>query len=198
MPSKQGWSLTKTELAVLRSERPKAPEQSGVKPTYTREILEAAACLSVGLDQQELLATYGERTLNAADPIRHIGLRELVAECARLEGMEVPRVFGDGTATIRAGFSTMSLPGIMENVMNKTLLAGLSEHTDRRLRPVRRGNRHRLQGSLAVPAAWHRQFRAGRAGRRTETRHAVGAEVLEQGGYVRSDLDADAARHHQR
>ncbi len=119
----RGWNVTKTELAVLRSERPKAPDQSGTKPTYTREILEAAACMSVGIDEKSLLASYGERTLEAADPMRHIGLRELVAECARLEGIDVPRVFGDGTATIRAGFSSMSLPSILENVMNKTLLA---------------------------------------------------------------------------
>ncbi|WP_413431561.1 hypothetical protein [Crateriforma spongiae] len=119
----QGWSITKTELAVLRSERPKAPEQNHHSPRYTREVLEAAACLSVGIEEKSLLAGYGEQTLNAAEPLRHIGLRELVAECARMEGIEVPRVFGDGTATIRAGFSSMSLPSIMENVMNKTLLA---------------------------------------------------------------------------
>lgn len=119
----QGWSTTKTELAVLRSERPKAPDQTQNSPRYTREILEAAACLSVGIEEKVLLAGYGEKTLNAADPLRHIGLRELVAECARSEGIDVPRVFGDGTATIRAGFSSMSLPSIMENVMNKTLLA---------------------------------------------------------------------------
>ncbi len=119
----QGWSVTKTELAVLRSERPKAPDQSGSKPTYTRQILEVAACISVGIDEKVLLASYGERTLEAAHPLRHIGLRELVAECARLEGIDVPRVFGDGTATIRAGFSSMSLPSILENVMNKTLLS---------------------------------------------------------------------------
>src|SRR6056297_1225342 len=119
----QGWSLTKTELAVLRSERPKAPDQTHHSPRYNREILEAAACLSVGIEVKTLLASYGEKTLNAADPLRHIGLRELVAECARSEGIDVPRVFGDGTATIRAGFSSMSLPSIMENVMNKTLLA---------------------------------------------------------------------------
>ena len=61
--------------------------------------------------------------MEAAYPLRHIGLRELVAECARMEGHDIPRVFGDGTATIRAGFSTVSLPGILENVMNKTMLA---------------------------------------------------------------------------
>ncbi|MBB3204960.1 hypothetical protein FHS27_000727 [Rhodopirellula rubra] len=119
----QGWSVTKTELTVLRSERPKAPESGTSKPGFTREILEAAACLSVGIDEKTLLASYGERTLNQADPMRNIGLKELVAECARMEGIDVPRVFGDGTATIRAGFSTMSLPSILENVMNKTLLA---------------------------------------------------------------------------
>ncbi|QDT60631.1 Mu-like prophage major head subunit gpT [Stieleria bergensis] len=119
----QGWSTTKTELAVLRSERPKAPEQTQNQPRHSREVLEAAACLSVGIEEKVLLASYGEKTLNAADPFRHIGLRELVAECARSEGIDVPRVFGDGTATIRAGFSSMSLPSIMENVMNKTLLA---------------------------------------------------------------------------
>ncbi|WP_413431754.1 hypothetical protein [Crateriforma spongiae] len=119
----QGWSITKTELAVLRSERPKAPDQLQHSPRYNREILEAAACLSVGIDEKTLLASYGERTLEAAHPLRHIGLKELVAECARSEGIDVPRVFGDGTETIRAGFSSMSLPSIMENVMNKTLLA---------------------------------------------------------------------------
>jgi hypothetical protein len=119
----QGWSLTKTELEVLRSERPQAPGVITSKPAYTREVLEAACCLSVGLAETKLLASYGERILNLADPLRHIGLRELVAECARMEGHDIPRVFGDGTATIRAGFSTMSLPGILENVMNKTLLA---------------------------------------------------------------------------
>jgi hypothetical protein len=119
----QGWSITKTELAVLRSERPKAPDQSQHLPRYNREVLEAAACLSVGIDEKTLVASYGERTLEAAHPLRHIGLKELVAECARSEGIDVPRVFGDGTETIRAGFSSMSLPSIMENVMNKTLLA---------------------------------------------------------------------------
>ena len=119
----EGWSVTKTELAVLRIERPKAPDQQASQSIYRREVLEAACCLSVGLDETKLLKAYGERTLNAADPLRHIGLRELVAECARLEGHDIPRVFGDGTATIRAGFSTMSLPGILENVMNKTLLS---------------------------------------------------------------------------
>ena len=61
--------------------------------------------------------------LEAARPLRQIGLKELVAECAALEGHPIPRVFGDGRATINAGFATISLPGILESVMNRTLLA---------------------------------------------------------------------------
>ena len=79
--------------------------------------------MSVGFDDNELVREYGEQTTNAAYGMRHIGLKELVAECARLEGVNVPRVFGNGKETIRAGFSTISLPGILENVMNKTLVA---------------------------------------------------------------------------
>ncbi|MCA9111848.1 MAG: hypothetical protein KDA52_17985, partial [Planctomycetaceae bacterium] len=73
--------------------------------------------------EPECLQEFGEQTLDAADPLRQIGLKELVAECARLEGHEVPRVFGNGRATINAGFATVSLPGILESVMNRTMLA---------------------------------------------------------------------------
>ncbi len=41
--------LPKRKLAVLRIERPKAPDQQASQPVYRREVLEAACCLSVGL-----------------------------------------------------------------------------------------------------------------------------------------------------
>lgn len=121
----EGWNTVKTELEVLRASRPKAPYpgMSGSSKPFSQNTLEAAACLSAGLDETELTKDYGDKTMDAAHPLRHIGLRELVAECARLEGHDVPRIFGDGTETIRAGFSTVSLPGILENVMHKTMLA---------------------------------------------------------------------------
>jgi hypothetical protein len=119
----EGWDEIKTELAVLRAARPKAPAIHTAPTVTSARVLEAAACMSAGFDESELTRQYGEQIMEAAHPMRKIGLRELVAECARLEGFEVPRVFGDGAATIHAGFSTISLPGILENVMNKTLLA---------------------------------------------------------------------------
>ncbi len=119
----EGWEETKTELEVLRAERPAAPHIGRGRDPINADILEAAACMSAGLDENDLVKQYGDRAMEAAQPMRHIGLRELVAACARMEGQDLPPVFGDGTATIRAGFSTMSLPGILENVMNKTMLA---------------------------------------------------------------------------
>ena len=119
----EGWERDRTELEVLRSTRPQAPAAHTGGATYNAQVLEAAACLSAGIPENELATEFGDQTLSAAYPLRYIGLKELVAECARIEGREVPRVFGDGQATIRAGFSTISLPGILENVMNKTLLA---------------------------------------------------------------------------
>lgn len=123
----EGWDETRTELAVLRAARPQAPAVGSSSPPLSTRTLEAAACLSAGIAEEALLRDYGERTLEAANALRHIGLRELVAECARIEGHYVPRVFGDGKETIRAGFSTISLPGILESVMNRTMLAAYQE-----------------------------------------------------------------------
>jgi len=119
----EGWDVVKTELEVLRASRPKAPAVVSGASVPTAKVLEAAVCLSAGLEAKKLLGIFGERALDAAHPMRHIGLRELVAECARMEGMSVPRVFGDGAETITAGFSTLSLPGILESVMNRVMLA---------------------------------------------------------------------------
>ncbi len=87
------------------------------------EVLEAATCLTAGLDEDRLAGGYGAEVMDLARPMRGIGLRQLCAECARLEGKAVPRAFGNGTETVRAAFSTVSLPGIIENVMHKTMLA---------------------------------------------------------------------------
>ena len=119
----QGWDPTRTELEVLRAARPAAPAVHSSSCVPTTRVLEAAAWMSAGIGESECLSEFGERTLESAHPLRQIGLRELVAECARIEGHSVPRVFGDGQATIRAGFSTISLPGILESVMNRTMLA---------------------------------------------------------------------------
>ena len=121
----EGWNAEKAELEVLRAERAvnSAPAAHIKSSNVDSKTLEAALCMSAGLDENKLVKAYGEKTMDAADPMRSIGLRELCAETAKMEGHTVPAVFGNGSETIRASFSTMSLPGILENVMNKTLLS---------------------------------------------------------------------------
>ncbi len=118
----EGWDETRTELEVLRASRPVGPAIHGGRQPVNAKILEAAVCLSAGIDEKRLVKDLGERTVEAAYPLRHIGLRELAAEAARLEGHDVPRVFGDGRETIQAAFSTLSLPGILESVTQRALL----------------------------------------------------------------------------
>lgn len=119
----EGWDVTRTELEVLRASRPSAPPIHSAPAVASARVLEAAVWMSARIPEQDCVSEFGDRTMEAAYPLRDIGLRELVAECARLEGHDIPRVFGNGRATINAAFSTVSLPGILESVMNRTMLA---------------------------------------------------------------------------
>ena len=119
----EGWSTEKAELTVLRAARPAAgPYVNSGRQPVTAKVLEAAACLSAGVGEKRLLKDFGEKTLDAADPLRSIGLKDLVRACAELEGKALPTVFGDGTATMQAAFSTLSLPTILEGTMQRTML----------------------------------------------------------------------------
>ena len=122
----EGWDTERTSAAVLqaiRDARPVADVNIAVKrdadgPTQ-RNTLEAALCLRVGLNGDDLLKAYGERVVDSADRIRAKSLPDVLAECVRIEGMTVPD--GD-TGLIQAAFSTVSLPGILSNVANKRML----------------------------------------------------------------------------
>ena len=108
---------------MLRAARPAAsPYVNSGRQPVTAKVLEAAACLSAGVGEKRLLKDFGEKTLDAADPLRSIGLKDLVRACAELEGKALPTVFGDGTATMQAAFSTLSLPTILEGTMQRTML----------------------------------------------------------------------------
>lgn len=91
----------------------KATEETSAKG------LEAALCLRAGIGEEEAVKAYGEQTVEAAAKQRDLPLPVVLAECLRLEGRQV--VGGFGNDTIRAAFSTVSLPGILSNVANKKL-----------------------------------------------------------------------------
>ncbi|MCY2925897.1 MAG: hypothetical protein NT031_10745, partial [Planctomycetota bacterium] len=77
----EGWDVTRTELEVLRAERPALPNvQTNDNPPPTAQILEAALCLSGGLQAVE--KAYEPTILEAADrSFRSMGVQERRRSC---------------------------------------------------------------------------------------------------------------------
>lgn len=99
-------------------------------------VIEAALCRSAGMGDSFVEGEYDERVLEAADRFRGIGIQGLMRMVAIRAGMHIgPESFGDAAirtafaadaAIIAAdggGFSTMSLTGILGNVLHKQMLA---------------------------------------------------------------------------
>jgi len=129
----QGWDVTRTELEVLRADRPKAPATHVHDNSMTGAALEAACMLTGGVRGDDLLTGYGEQAVEAASNRFRggIGLQELLLEAAWANGYtgrsfrnsrEVLQ-FAFGTH-LQAALSTINIGGILSNVANKFLLEG--------------------------------------------------------------------------
>jgi hypothetical protein len=128
---REGWDVTRTELEVLRADRPKAPAAHVVDQTVNGAVLEAACMLTAKLAGIE--EVHDEKTLDAASRRFRggIGLQELLLEAAWANGY-TGRNFRDSREVLRfafgkdlhAGFSTVDIGGILSNVANKFLLDG--------------------------------------------------------------------------
>jgi len=128
---KEGWDVTRTELEVLRADRPKAPAAHVPDNSMTGAVLEAACMLTAGLTDVEKL--HDGKTLDAASKRYRggIGLQELLLEAAWANGY-TGRNFRDSRSVLRyafrpdiqAAFSTIDIGGILSNVANKFLLEG--------------------------------------------------------------------------
>jgi hypothetical protein len=133
----EGWDVTKTELEVLRAERPAVTGIRRDDPSVNARAIEAALCLSAGLPEQKVGGWFDERTMNAAlsRDLRGAGLHTLVYEVihaagdyvrpGRVDNETIKAAFAADQRLIQAsgGFSTISLTGILSNVANKTMLA---------------------------------------------------------------------------
>jgi hypothetical protein len=122
-----GWSIhdaSQKVLTAIRAARPVADVNVVVKRAPERgetcNTLEAAMCLRVGLNGDDLVADYGEAAVEAAAQRRDISLVDLLRDCVRIEGKAMPS--DRDTGLIQAAFSTVSLPGILSNVAQKRLL----------------------------------------------------------------------------
>ena len=121
----EGWDRNRVNEEVLKAYRAKQPTTTPPSVTVkksgmTAKALEAALALRAGIDGDTLANDMGEETVEAAQKDADMPLAGLLAECMRLEGMDVPRTFDN--ASIKAAFSTVSLPGILSNVAQKKLL----------------------------------------------------------------------------
>lgn len=110
-------------LEALRASRPanniNISVKNPMKKTELRGVLEASLSLRAGIDAEKLSKEYGEKVVEAAGK-EPFSLKEVIVECCRMEGKTIPRSFGNDT--IKAGFSTVTLPGILNNVADKRLL----------------------------------------------------------------------------
>jgi len=121
-----GWTVEDTSQKVLKAMRADRPQADvgmsvgGRGRSLEGRTLEAALCLRAGIDEEMLVKDYGDQVIEGAVRERDLSLQQLLVECAAMEGVSVPRSFCNDT--IRAAFSTVSLPGILNNVANKRLL----------------------------------------------------------------------------
>lgn len=122
----EGWDATKTELEVLRAKAPTVNgivrPSSGDKSVLNKDAIEAGLMSAMGVAESDRKKLFNERQLEAGRPYERMGLKDLVMVCGRLDKHDMPQIFGDGSEVIRAAFTTMSLPGIMENVIGKVAL----------------------------------------------------------------------------
>jgi len=128
---KENWDVTRTELEILRADRPKAPAAHVPDNSMTGTVLEAACMLTGKLGEPEKV--FDDKTLDAADKRFRggIGLQELLLEAAWANGY-TGRNFRDSRSVLRfafrpdvqAAFSTIDIGGILSNVANKFLLEG--------------------------------------------------------------------------
>ena len=128
---RDGWNAQRTELEVLRSDRPTAPAIHCRDTTVTSLMLEAA-CMQAGkaLDVEDM---FDEPVLEAADRRFKGGInfQELLLEAAWANGYD-GRSFRDHRAVLRFAFSngiaaassTIDIGGLLSNVANKFLLDG--------------------------------------------------------------------------
>jgi hypothetical protein len=149
----EGWDLTRCELEVLRASRPAAPAAHVQASAPSPQVFEAVALSASGVATRVLEAAYSEQTLEAADKLRGVGIQEF---CELACGVRLPRFRRDATGWLQAAFSTASLPGILSNIANKTLLEGYNYIEDawRRICKIASVNdfkehsRYRMTGSF--------------------------------------------------
>lgn len=123
-----GWTKEYTQSVVdgVKSVTANLPGATGnvivrSGPAVDAHVIEAALCLQCGIAEKTIIASCGQQAIDVADAhLRGIGLKDVLVEACRIDGRNLG--VGFSNETIRAAFSTVSLPGILGNVANKRAL----------------------------------------------------------------------------
>lgn len=133
------WDLNKTELEVMRAGRTGVPnviKSNGIAANDFSQVLQCALDMSAGNEVTE--KNYSEKILSAADKnFRNIGMQEAILEIARKNGYsgranfnanphEILKSAWSDNGMIKAGFSTVSLAGILSNIANKEIISAFN------------------------------------------------------------------------
>jgi hypothetical protein len=136
----EGWTETKAELEVLRASRAQGPAiHTSSGPSMDAKVIEAALCQTLKLKNVE--KDYKPEVLEAAHrDYRRTSLQQVMLMAAQANGytcrpgerihmgnLREVLEYSCPARRIQAGFSVLSLPNILENVANKTLLQGYME-----------------------------------------------------------------------
>jgi len=89
-----------------------------------RKLLLAAGYRAANVAPDRIAEICGQPAVDGAMRIRSLGLQEFCARAAALEGVVLPRYGDEPKAWLTAAFSTSSLPGILSNIANKSILEG--------------------------------------------------------------------------
>lgn len=132
--SKENWTeehlVAECKLADLRASRPQAPMigSTGGVP-LTAKLAEAALCLAHNVGtEKDLLASYGEQTLDQAKRFRRVRFSKMAEVLAAQGGVMLPMEVGS-REWVQAAFSAADLSGILGAVANKALAQILPDPT---------------------------------------------------------------------
>jgi len=126
---RDGWDATRTELEVLRSSRSQGPAIHARKAADQGAAIEASLLLAGGHTVEDsAIAEAGARLRRNGHGLQAAILAAAVeagydSGAARITSGNFSEVMRYAGRQIEANFSTFSLPGILSNVMNKSILA---------------------------------------------------------------------------
>jgi len=120
----EGWDENKTELELMRANRPAAPGIIVNGEKANAKVLEASMVMqSMAMDDKQLLAYYDEKTLDLADKkFRRMTLKGLIEASCSIDGRVAPSQNADHNEWVNAAFSTNTMASVVSDSANKSML----------------------------------------------------------------------------